>query len=483
MRLTAVRRSQAAANDTETPEQRREPDPIALIPWVIAGGLALTAVHPLSDPDVWWHLRTGEWIVAHHQLPSHDPWSYASSQPWVAHEWLSQVLMYLVYRVFDYRGAIALGALLVLTTAVLLVRACTREAGRTGAIIATLLSAITLHSYVGERPQLVSFTLLALFGPRLLRGARDDSPPLWFIPMFWIWANLHGLWSFGLLLYAATTVGVLFDHRPRGVASMRRWLLIGAGMVAAVCATPNGPRLLVTPLVVRKYAPFVVEWRPPAPLASYTLACAGLLVCVALGYACARIRPSTAELAYVIAACVGLIYSRTLVVTAILLAPLAAGAISHILSRRSPSSARRLRPVTAGAMLGILAVAAAGLLVRVPPVVAQAPYEASRTLDALPGRARVLNEYEWGGWLLWTARDTSPGLDGRTEIYSVEYVRRYLQAIKLRGDWQTFIRHQHADAAWLRRDTPLATGLRDRMHWHEVWTDGDSVILVPPSPG
>ena len=29
----------------------------------------------ISDPDIWWHLRTGDWILAHHTVPSTDPFS------------------------------------------------------------------------------------------------------------------------------------------------------------------------------------------------------------------------------------------------------------------------------------------------------------------------------------------------------------------------------------------------------------------------
>jgi hypothetical protein len=47
----------------------------------------------LSDGDTGWHIRTGEWIVAHHGVPVRDIFSFSrAGDPWYAWEWLSEVL-------------------------------------------------------------------------------------------------------------------------------------------------------------------------------------------------------------------------------------------------------------------------------------------------------------------------------------------------------------------------------------------------------
>jgi hypothetical protein len=127
-----------------------------------------------------------------------------------------------------------------------------------------------------------------------------------------------------------------------------------------------------------------------------------------------------------------------------------------------------------------LTVIAAIWLPFVPAVQRGAPWRASATLDRLPGRALVLNEYDYGGWLLWTARDTSPGIDGRTEIYSPEYVSEYLATERLQGDWKQFVRENDFDAAWLRKTSPLVFGLRT-LGWRTVYRNDFSVILLPPA--
>ena len=34
------------------------------------------SLHPLVHDDLFWHLRTGEWIAAHHRVPLADLFSY-----------------------------------------------------------------------------------------------------------------------------------------------------------------------------------------------------------------------------------------------------------------------------------------------------------------------------------------------------------------------------------------------------------------------
>jgi hypothetical protein len=165
-------------------------------------------------------------------------------------------------------------------------------------------------------------------------------------------------------------------------------------------------------------------------------------------------------------------------VAVIVLAPLAGAAWSPPVDGNENVPRNEVRLLLASA-IALVAVAAL-LLPQLPGVQRGAPWAASRALDDLPGRASVLNEYDLGGWLLWTARDTAPGIDGRTEIYSTDYVGSYLAALQLHAGWQRFVRNQRFDAAWLRTSTPLAWGLKSE-GWTEVYHNDFSTILVPPA--
>src|SRR6266700_1262962 len=65
----------------------------------------LTVRGRFNDPDLWWHLKVGETIWAMHFIPNTDLFSYtAANHAWVAHEWLSETLIYGAYRAGGYTG-------------------------------------------------------------------------------------------------------------------------------------------------------------------------------------------------------------------------------------------------------------------------------------------------------------------------------------------------------------------------------------------
>ena len=72
---------------------------------VLLGMLAMTARNA-TDPDLWWHLRTGQWIVENGRIPHSDIFSFTrAGHPWISHEWLSEVIF---YELWKHGGAAAL---------------------------------------------------------------------------------------------------------------------------------------------------------------------------------------------------------------------------------------------------------------------------------------------------------------------------------------------------------------------------------------
>src|SRR5579872_155412 len=63
---------------------------LALLLWLFAAGGANGL---LGDGDTGWHIRTGDYILAHHAVPHKDIFSFTKAgQPWYAWEWLSDVI-------------------------------------------------------------------------------------------------------------------------------------------------------------------------------------------------------------------------------------------------------------------------------------------------------------------------------------------------------------------------------------------------------
>ena len=75
------------------------------------------ALRPIADADFWWHLRTGQLIFETHSIPHSDPFSYTNTgKTWIAHEWLSEIIIYSFYRLGGYGLLILVFAMLITTT-------------------------------------------------------------------------------------------------------------------------------------------------------------------------------------------------------------------------------------------------------------------------------------------------------------------------------------------------------------------------------
>src|SRR4051812_30232380 len=87
----------------------------AAMPWLVAAGaylLLLTlSARLLADPDIYWHITAGRWIVEHGAFPKFDPFSATfAGAPWIAKEWLSQLILAAAYHVAGWHGIAVLTA-------------------------------------------------------------------------------------------------------------------------------------------------------------------------------------------------------------------------------------------------------------------------------------------------------------------------------------------------------------------------------------
>src|ERR1700685_1103751 len=88
-------------------------------------GLFAWGAPNVIDPDVWWHLRTGEYITEYKTIPHTDPFSYTvAGKPWVAHEWLTELGMYELQHHAGFGALIILFAAFIATAFLLLYLRC-----------------------------------------------------------------------------------------------------------------------------------------------------------------------------------------------------------------------------------------------------------------------------------------------------------------------------------------------------------------------
>jgi len=217
-----------------------------------------------SDNDVWWHLKTGQFIVENgYRLPVVDPLNHMVEKAgiaWHNHEWAAQILYWWTYLAGEQSGvgglrALLLGKALILGfTYLALALFAARMAGATlPGILAALLAAEVGRRTFYARPPVFTYPMLVgLYA--LLHAVRVERlGKRWLaavLPFFCLWANVHGGWAAGLVMLGCFGVGACVEslqrhYRATPLIALPRAFLrdvlpwAGAGLLAVVGTLGN----------------------------------------------------------------------------------------------------------------------------------------------------------------------------------------------------------------------------------------------------
>ena len=77
------------------------------------GLVFLYSFNQIGNSDTFYDLKTGQYILDNFKIPTHDIFSLpAYGADWVPHEWLAQIIFYLVYTASGFFGLTVFCALL-----------------------------------------------------------------------------------------------------------------------------------------------------------------------------------------------------------------------------------------------------------------------------------------------------------------------------------------------------------------------------------
>lgn len=161
----------------------------------------LNMSYELRDPDIWLHLKTGEYIVQHKTVPRIDIFSSTvENKSWIDHSWLVQVIFYLVFQFGTADNLIFLSALIV--TFAFLFLFFSAYKGREyltlsiGILFITILASKLRFNIRPENFSILFFSLYLFILRRLLR-----KNWLFLLPLIQlIWVNSHGFFILGPLM-------------------------------------------------------------------------------------------------------------------------------------------------------------------------------------------------------------------------------------------------------------------------------------------
>ena len=443
---------------------------------VISISVAL-GVRPVSDPSPWLHLKIGAFLLDGGRFGLPDPWAPFAARMYVPTEWLSAILGQETYQVFGLPGIAWMRCAGILGLLSALVWSARRSADTTTAVIVAFVALVGAYNGLTERPQLLGLVFLAVAVGTWWRTALDLRPRWWLVPMTWLWACFHGLWSVGVAVGLVILIGLLLDRRlTRATAPKLLAVLILS--FAAAGLTPVGPRLLLSPLAVGKNAgAFVGEWQSTSihnPFAVLTLAMLGLVLLS--WFRLGRKPPWWQVLLLLAGIAATLVMTRTIAVGALIATPLLANEIQLYRDRPVVATTRQSR-WTWAALIVIALVVAAPLSAARAQHPASVPDRLRPQLSLIPQGTVVLAEGDISGWLFWADPQVRPVLDPRIEINSAAHVRALVSAMAADPGWRQFVDRTGARYALVLTDSPIATALVERAGWSRIGKDAGCVLL------
>lgn len=461
-------------------------------------GLFAMAARNVNDPDLWWHLRTGQLIVEHRSVPHVDPFSFTrAGLPWVAHEWLSDILLYEVELALGWGGLIIVFATVISATFFLLYLRCGAQPYIAGAT--TLCAALATIPVWGVRPQMLSLFLTSLW---LLMLERSEAAPKvlwWSVPLTLLWVNLHAGFALGLALSAVFLIGSYIEHAfgqsPKRTSNLRISAIVLALDLLIVPINPNGLRLLWYPIETLRSAAmqnYIAEWASPdfhhPEYGFFLLMVLGTFALLSWSRMPARPRDLLLLLVSLYA---GLCSIRLMPLFVFIAAPLISKQIGTMQLRNRAGRNSQLRPARI-AILSLLngvivlvmitfAVVQTGRTIRQQPQaeMERFPLRAVAFLQAHPPKGPIFNHYDWGGYLIWKLYpSTRVFIDGRADLYGEPLLRQFADAYQFRDAWRQTLLRWSIGTVIVPADSALATGLRGAPGWTVSYEDSLTIILT-----
>jgi hypothetical protein len=452
-----------------------------------------------TDPDLGWHLRNGQDILKY-GVPHGDLYSYTmSGYPWISHEWITDVLLYLGSK---YWGLFALST--IFGCIVFLAYFITARIKKTSpgvALLAVMIAALVSISIFGVRPQMLTLLGVAITMWLLFKWRDNPKSNLiyWLIPLFLVWANLHGGFAAGLLLIGLFWVIELIkycanhQHQSGLLTSKQLVQLLMVGLMAGLSTLINPYTWGIYDELLKTVFNEVVkngisEWRPVnfQSIHAYNLIIYAAFLAILLIFNWRKVDITKLAIGATFLL-ISLSSWRHLPLFALVTLPLLIEMMNNMLPRDLKKYYYSLPMILGliGLIIFIFLTNCLSIFRATSDETAFAtsgfPYYAVQYIKThyLPGN--MFNEYNWGGYLIWKLPEKRVFIDGRMAIWKDEEHNVFADYINLGSNSkqikEVLDKYKVAFALVYKNRTFKNYFLENNQKWHLVYEDSLAMIF------
>lgn len=457
----------------------------------------------IGDPDIWWHLRAGEWMIQHGSIIRFDPFSASTlGKPWAEYSWLFDVVADWIVTRADLVSVIwfEVGMAVAVTAALFtLVRSLMPQFW--GAVGITAAAMFAISMFFQPRPLTFSCLFLILEIYLLLRAKRTgDSKLLWSLPaLFLLWVNIHIEFVNGLFVLGVFCIEPLIDiacrvpqamRTPIDTRNRRLWFVLAA-CVAATLINPYGVGVYRTVLSYAhdsKILNVVMEMHAMQfrYLNDWFVLALTMMGCFALG----RIRPFRPLWAVLLAWAAWMSFRAMREADLVVIFSVAIIALRWGQEEAGDHASYRLGTqmrFAVGLAIVVALVAAAAIWPfssqkLLSEVGGQYPLAAAKNIRKNNLQGPLLNEFSWGGFLIYALPEIPVAMDGRVNVHGQDNVLNGLSLWKGEEGWQSRPELENANLVIGSRAWPLTGLLRSDPRFKLIYEDPLAVLFQRVDP-
>jgi hypothetical protein len=453
----------------------------ALVGWV-AGSARF------ADNSFFWHLRTGEWILDHGRVPTHDVFSFtAPGTKWIAQSWLAEVAYGALDRTVGAFGIRVFVGLVGVAIAVLSYRLALRLCrARLRAAGITLVALVCVFSIWSERPLVLGLLcFVVLLWVVEVPTSFVGRHPLVAIPVvMWIWANVHGSFALGLAYLGLHLIGRWVDGAPPFRPGRERTILVGAAIgFVATFVNPYGVSLVLFPVHLLSRGEIlshVIEWQSPDFRSKWGIALAAWICLFVAAVARGRHRVSRRDLIVAVPMLLLALWAlRNITIAPLVGLPVVARAFAVDEDTPERFSSTFVAGIVAVLVLVGVALGVGGAS---EPSFAfdSYPVRSLRYVEqhGLLGSRMLTDDADAGYVILRDAPEQRVFLDDRYDMYPPGLIHDYFKVSDGLPGWDRVLDDRGVDVVLWSRRGALASELDHSEEWQRVHRDATHAVWV-----
>lgn len=240
---------------------------ITKISWIALVLFAIVScIKYIYEPDVWWQIKTGNWILENGKIPTSDVFSYTyAGEPWINVKWGSEVLMALIDKMLGVEFLPLLQIIVLLTIIWMLIRTTRifnsinenipQNRLQLGMFWAFILMLFLVNFRLNGRPEMFSHLFsIAVIYLSLSYKTSNSNRIFLLIPLQIIWTNMHEAYGIGMIIMGMFALGFWAEHlflkKKHGVGisfKPTKYTLAWILSVLAIGVNPNGFKMIAHP--------------------------------------------------------------------------------------------------------------------------------------------------------------------------------------------------------------------------------------------